>query len=70
MLFYKFVGKKFKSMTLERNNKNQIELHLNFRFVNDTTGIAVTNTDELYNYLGAKQVYALYDLIKELVDSQ
>ena len=70
VVYSKYAGKKFKSMTLERNNKNQIELHLNFRFVNDTTGIAVTNTDELYNYLGAKQVYALYDLIKEIVSSQ
>ena len=70
VVYSKYAGKKFKSMTLERNNKNQIELHLNFRFVNDTVGIAITNTDELYNYLGAKQVYTLYDLIKEIVSSQ
>ena len=69
VVYSKYAGKKFKSMTLERNNKNQIELHLNFRFVNDTVGIAITNTDELYNYLGAKQVYTLYDLIKEIVSS-
>ena len=70
VVYSKYAGKKFKSMTLERNNKNQIELHLNFRFANDTTGIAVTNTKELYNCLGTEQVYTLYDLIKELVDSQ
>ena len=71
VVYSKYAGKKFKSMTLERNNKNQIELHLNFRYTNNgTTGFIITNTDELYNYLGAKQVYALYDLIKEIVSSQ
>ena len=38
--------------------------------VDGTTGIAITNTNELYNYLGAEQVYTLYDLIKELVEDQ
>ena len=71
VVYSKYAGKKFKSMTLERNNKNQIELHLNFRYANNgTTGFIIANTEELYNYLGAKQVYTLYNLIKELVDSQ
>ena len=65
------VGKKFKYMYLVRNTNGQIELQLGFkRSVDGTTGIAVTNTDELYNYLGAEQVYTLYDLIKELVEDQ
>ena len=63
------VGKKFKYMYLVRNTNGQIELQLGFkRSVDGITGIAVTNTDELYNYLGAEQVYTLYDLIKELVE--
>ena len=71
VVYSKYAGKKFKSMTLERKNKNQIELHLNFRYaINGTTGFTITNTEELYNCLGAEQVYILYDLIKELVDSQ
>ena len=70
VVYSKYAGKKFKSMTLAIKN-SKIELHLNFRYAtNGTTGIAVTNTDELYNYLGAKQVYALYDLIKEIISSQ
>ena len=70
-VYNKFVGKKYKSMTLERNSKNQIELHLNFRYAtNGTTGFIISNTEELYNCLGTEQVYTLYDLIKELVDSQ
>ena len=65
------VGKKFKYMYLVRNTNGQIELQLGFkRSVDGITGIAVTNTDELYNYLGAEQVYTLYDLIKELVEDQ
>lgn len=65
------VGKKFKDMYLVRNTNGQIELQLGFkRSVDGTTGIAITNTDELYNYLGAEQVYTLYDLIKELVEDQ
>ena len=65
------VGKKFKYMYLVRNTNGQIELQLGFkRSVDGTTGIAITNTDELYNYLGAEQVYTLYDLIKELVEDQ
>lgn len=65
------VGKKFKYMYLVRNTNGQIELQLGFkRSVDGITVIAVTNTDELYNYLGAKQVYTLYDLIKELVEDQ
>ena len=60
---------KFKYMYLVRNTNGQIELQLGFkRSVDGITGIAVTNTDELYNYLGAEQVYTLYDLIKELVE--
>ena len=71
VVYSKYAGKKFKSMTLKRNNKNQIEFHLNFRYaINGTTGFIITNTEELYNCLGAEQVYTLYDLIKELVDSQ
>lgn len=63
------VGKKFKYMYLVRNTNGQIELQLGFkRSVDGITGIAVTNTEELYNYLGAEQVYTLYDLIKELVE--
>ena len=68
-VYNKFVGKKFKSMHLGIN-QGKIELHLNFRYVNGTTGFIITNTDELYNYLGAEQVYTLYDLIKELVEDQ
>ena len=65
------VGKKFKYMYLVRNTNGQIELQLGFkRSVDGITGIAVTNTDELYNYLGAEQIYTLYDLIKELVEDQ
>ena len=65
------VGKKFKYMYLVRNTNGQIELQLGFkRSVDGTTGIAIANTDELYNYLGAEQVYTLYDLIKELVEDQ
>lgn len=65
------VGKKFKYMYLVRNTNGQIELQLGFkRSVDGISGIAVTNTDELYNYLGAEQVYTLYDLIKELVEDQ
>ena len=65
------VGKKFKYIYLVRNTNGQIELQLGFkRSVDGTTGIAITNTDELYNYLGAEQVYTLYDLIKELVEDQ
>ena len=67
--YNKFVGKKFKSMYLGIKN-GKIELHLNFRYDNGTTGIIITNTDELYNYLGAEQVYTLYDLIKEIVSSK
>ena len=67
----KCVGKKFKSMTLERNSKNQLELHLNFkRSIGNITNIVITNTDELYNYLGDDQVSILYDLIKDFVDVQ
>ena len=71
VVYSKYAGKKFKSMTLERNNKNQIELHLNFRYANNgTTGFIIANTEELYNCLGAEQVYTLYNLIKELVEDQ
>ena len=68
-VYNKFVGKKFKSMHLGIK-QGKIELHLNFRYVNGTTGFIITNTDELYNYLGAEQVYTLYELIKELVEDQ
>ena len=65
------VGKKFKYMYLVRNTNGQIELQLGFkRSVNGTTGIVITNTDDLYNYLGYDQVSILYDLIKELVEDQ
>lgn len=67
----KCVGKKFKSMTLERNSKNQMELHLNFkRSVGSITDIAITNTDDLYNCLGDEQVSILYDLIEGMVDAK
>lgn len=67
----KCVGKKFKSMTLERNSKNQMELHLNFkRSVGSITDIVITNTDDLYNCLGDDQVLILYDLIKGITDEQ
>ena len=67
----KCVGKKFKSMTLERNSKNQIELHLDFkRSIGSITGVIITNTDELYDYLGDEQVLILYDLIKGILDAQ
>ena len=69
-VYNKFVGKKYKSMYLAIKN-SKIELHLNFRYaINGTTGFIITNTEELYNCLGTEQVYTLYDLIKELVDSQ
>ena len=64
----KCVGKKFKSMTLERNSKNQTELHLNFkRSIGSITDIVITNTDDLYNCLGDEQVLMLYDLIEGMV---
>lgn len=67
----KCVGKKFKSMTLERNSKNQMELHLNFkRSVGSITDIVITNTDDLYNCLGDEQVSVLYDLIEGMVDAK
>lgn len=67
----KCVGKKFKSMTLERNSKNQMELHLNFkRSVGSITDIVITNTDDLYNCLGDEQVSILYDLIEGMVDAK
>ena len=67
----KCVGKKFKSMTLERNSKNQTELHLNFkRSVGSITDIVITNTDDLYNCLGDEQVSVLYDLIEGMVDAK
>ena len=70
VVYSKYAGKKFKSMYLVIKN-SKIELHLNFRYaINDTTGFIITNTEELYNCLGAEQVYTLYNLIKELVDSQ
>lgn len=69
-VYNKFVGKKYKSMYLAIKN-SKIELHLNFRYaINSTTGFIITNTEELYNCLGTEQVYTLYNLIKELVDSQ
>ena len=69
-VYSKYVGKKYKSMYLTIKN-SKIELHLNFRYAtNGTTGFIITNTEELYNCLGAEQVYTLYNLIKELVDSQ
>ena len=69
-VYNKFVGKKYKSMYLAIKN-SKIELHLNFRYaINGTTGFIIANTEELYNCLGTEQVYTLYDLIKELVDSQ
>lgn len=67
----KCVGKEFKSMTLERNSKNQMELHLNFkRSVGSITDIVITNTDDLYNCLGDEQVSILYDLIEGMVDAK
>ena len=67
----KCVGKKFKSMTLERNSKNQMELHLNFkRSVGSITDIVITNTDDLYNCLGDDQVLVLYDLIEGMSDAK
>ena len=69
VVYSKYVGKKFKSMYLGIK-QGKIELHLNFRYANGITGFIITNTEELYNYLGAEQVYALYDLIKELVEDQ
>ena len=69
-VYSKYVGKKYKSMYLAIKN-SKIELHLNFRYAtNGTTGFIISNTEELYNCLGTEQVYTLYDLIKELVDSQ
>ena len=67
----KYIGKKFKNMELVRNRKGQIELQLGFKYsVDGTTGIAISNTTDLYNYLGDDQVSILYDLIKELVNEQ
>lgn len=69
--YKKCVGKKFKSMFLVRNIKSQIELHFVFkRTINGTTGIIVSNTDDLYKFLGDDQVLTLYNLIKDLVDAQ
>lgn len=69
--YKKCVGKKFKSMFLVRNIKSQIELHFVFkRTINGTTGIIVSNTDDLYKFLGDDQVLTLYNLIKEIVDAQ
>ena len=66
--YNKCVGKKFKSMYLVTNIKGEIELHFNFkRSINSTTGIIITNTDDLYKYLGDDQVLTLYNLIKELL---
>lgn len=64
------VGKKFKNMYLVRS-KGQIQVHLDFkRSIGNITSIVITNTDELYNYLGDDQVSMLYDLIKDIVDVQ
>ena len=69
--YNKCVGKEFKSMTLERDSKNQMELHLNFkRSVGNITDIVITNTDDLYNCLGDEQVSVLYDLIEGMVDAK
>ena len=69
-VYSKYAGKKYKSMYLGIK-QGKIELHLNFRYAtNGTTGFIISNTEELYNCLGTEQVYTLYDLIKELVDSQ
>lgn len=69
--YNKCVGKEFKSMTLERNSKNQMELHLNFkRSIGSITDIVITNTDDLYNCLGDEQVSILYDLIEGMVDAK
>lgn len=69
--YNKCVGKKFKSMYLVTNIKSQIELHFDFkRTINGTTGIIISNTNELYNILGDEQVLTLYTLIKDLVDAQ
>ena len=58
-------------MQLVRNIKGQIELQLGFKIsVDGITGIAISNTDDLYYYLGDDQVSILYDLIKELVNEQ
>lgn len=68
--YNKCVGKKFKNMYLV-NIKSKIELHLDFkRLINSTKGIIISNTDDLYNYLGDDQVLTLYTLIKEIVDAQ
>ena len=68
VVYSKYAGKKFKSMYLAIKN-SKIELHLNFRYAtNGTTSFIISNTEELYNCLGAEQVYTLYNLIKELVD--
>lgn len=65
------VGKKFKNMYLLTNIKGKIELHLNFkRSPAGTPGIIISNTDELYKYLGDEQVLTLYNLIKDSVDAQ
>ena len=70
VVYSKYAGKKFKSMHLDIKN-SKIELHLNFRYANNgTTGFIISNTEELYNCLGAEQVYTLYNLIKELVEDQ
>ena len=67
----KYIGKKFKIMEIVRNIKGQIELQLGFKYsVDGITGIAISNTDDLYNYLGYDQVSILYDLIKELINEQ
>ena len=70
VVYSKYAGKKFKSMYLAIKN-SKIELHLNFRYAtNGTTSFIISNTEELYNCLGAEQVYTLYNLIKELVEDQ
>lgn len=67
----KYIGKKFKNMELVRNVKGQIEVHFNLkRSINGTTGFIISNTNDLYNYLGYDQVSILYDLIKQLVNEQ
>lgn len=66
--YTKCVGKKFKNIYI-RNTIAGKELHVNFiRQINGTYGIIIENTDDLYNFLGEKQVLAIYNIIKKRID--
>lgn len=68
--YKRLVGKKLKNIYILNTVKNT-ELHASFtRSVNGTTGIIIESTDDLYNFLGEKQVLEIYNIIKERIDWQ